>query len=654
MDQEARNLREIIIKLNNWTKAYDEGHPIVSDKEWDSLYFNLEKIEKETGIIYPDSPTQTISYSVVNNLEKVEHNHPMLSLAKTKEPKEVASFVRGHDWCGMFKMDGLTCSLTYKNGKLTNAETRGNGIIGEDIFYNAWVMKSIPHYIPTNEEEIVIDGEVICTLPDFEEFKNEYKHPRNFASGSIRLLDSKESAARNLTFVAWDLVKGCEDIDFFFWRLEKLDEWGFITVPRVGDAETVDDAIEILNNMRTERPGGEYPIDGYVFRFESQKYYNSLGNTDHHFRGAIAYKFYDDEYETELINIEWSMGKSAVLTPVAIFKPIEIDGTIVERASLHNFSIMRETLGDYPDQDQKIWVIKSNQIIPQITRAIKNDIPHDHTLSCFPNICPYCGEATELRESDSGVLNYYCSNSSCNGKLANRIDHFCGKKGLDIKGISLATIRKLINWGWLNGLTDIFKLDRYRTEWVSKTGFGEASVGKILDNIDESRSGVLLQNFISALGMPLVGKTVAKAITKYYSTWGDFREAIGTDWTEFEGFGPEISKAINNFDYTEADEIAEMLTFAEDQPSESQDQIAVLKGITFCITGKLKDFKNRDELKADIESKGGKVVGSISSKVNYLINNDFNSTSAKNKAAKELNIPIITEAEYVILKIFPE
>lgn len=645
MIQEAREIRELIDKLNNWTQKYDEGNPIVSDIMYDAEYFKLQRLEKETGIIYPDSPTQSISYTIVNNLEKAEHNHLMLSLDKTKDPKEVASFVKGYDWCGMFKMDGLTCSLLYEDGKLVKAETRGNGVVGEDVTHNAIVMSSIPKEIPI-KETVVVDGEVICTREDFEKFKDVYSNPRNFASGSIRLLDSKGSAARNLTFVAWDLVKGCEDIDFFFWRLEKLDEWGFITVPRVGDAETVDDAIEILNSMRTERPYEEYPIDGYVFRFESQKYYNSLGNTDHHFRGAIAFKFYDDEYETELIDIEWSMGRTGQLTPVAIFKPIDIDSTIIERASLHNFSIMRETLGDYPDQDQKIWVIKSNQIIPQITRAIKNDIPHDHTLSCFPNLCPYCGEPTELRESESGVLNYYCTNSSCIGKLSNRIDHFCGKKGLDIKGISLATIEKLINWGWLNGLTDIFRLNEHKAEWVAKPGFGAASVEKILNNIDAAKCGTQLSSFISALGIPLVGRTVAKEIVKYYPSWESFKTAVGGDWSQFEGFGPEISKAINNFDYSAADEIAKLFTWAESQSSGEQAPVTAIKDKIFCITGKLKSFKNRDALKADIEKYGGKVVGSISKKVNYLINNDITSTSEKNQTAKAYSIPIITEEEY--------
>ena len=645
MDQTARDIKELIWKLNRYTKKYDEGHPIISDKEWDELYFKLQKMEEETGIIYPDSPTQSISYTVVNNLKKVKHNHPMLSLAKTKDIEEIKNFVKGHEWCGMFKLDGLTCSLTYEDGKLVSAETRGNGIIGEDILHNIMVMESVPKVIP-NKETTVIDGEVICKYADFEEFADEYKHPRNFASGSIRLLDAKESAARHLTFVAWDLIKGRDDLDFFFWRLEKLDEWGFETVPRVGDAETVEDTIKILDEINETHI---YPIDGYVFRFESQKYYNSLGNTDHHFRGAMAFKFYDDEYETELKDIEWSMGRTGILTPVAIFKPIEIDGTIVERASLHNVSVMIETLGERPEQNQHIWVIKSNQIIPQIVRAAKNDIPHDHILPGTPMYCPCCGKETKLIWSDTGVANLYCTNSACEGKLSNRIDHFFGKKGLDVKGISLATIDKLINWGWVNGIRDIFELDRYKAEWVSKAGFGQASVGKILDNINASKNGVQLYKFISAIGIPLIGSTVAKEIVKYYPTWTEFRAAIGSNWYEIEGFGPEMDRAINNFDYTEADDIASLLTFAEDQPSDTQTQSAAIKDKVFVVTGKLHSFKNRDALKADIEANGGKVTGSVSSKTNYLISNE-DSSSAKSIKAKELGVTVITEDEYLTMR----
>ena len=662
MSVEIYKIKELIKKLNYYTELYDKGIPEISDKEWDSKYFELEKLEKETGIIYPDSPTQKITFKTVSELNKVKHNHPMLSLDKTKNIKELESFINkpsykeANGWCAMFKMDGLTCSLHYINGKLVSAETRGNGIEGEDITHNALVVNNIPKIIPTNEE-IVIDGEIICDYINFSQFEKDFANPRNFAAGSIRQLSNKEVASRNLSFIAWDLIKGCEDIDFFFWRLEKLDEWGFTTVPRIGDAETIEDAIDFFDNARKEDfTWSKYPIDGYVFRFQSQKYYNSLGSTDHHFRGAIAYKFYDEEYETTLKNISYDVSRTGILTPVAVFEPINIDGSIVERASLHNMSIMKETLGETPYYGQHIWVIKANQIIPQIRRAIKKDYGDIIAAGgCtvglggdYGVLCPICGGLTEIRTSDTGVDVLYCTNDNCEGKLAQRIDYFCGKKGLDIKGLSRKTIEKLIDWGWVNEVSDIFKLERYKTDWISREGFGTASVGKILNNIDASTCGVQLSSFISALGIPLVGRTIAKEIIKYYSSWEDFKAAVGGDWTQFEGFGPEISKAINNFDYTEADKIAEMLDFAQPEVQNEVTPTAAIKDKIFVITGKLS--RKRDEIKAEIESLGGKVTGSVSSKTDFLICNDKNSTTGKSADAKKLGIPVITEDEYLKMK----
>lgn len=642
-------IRSLIAKLNQSTKLYDKGTPIISDYEWDDMYRKLEELEDESGIIYPISPTQSIHFEKVSQLNKKEHNHPMLSLDKTKDVEVVKDFVKGHDWCAMFKLDGLSCSLTYENGILVGAETRGDGIIGEDILHNAKVVKNIPQTIPV-EGTIVVDGEIVCLYSDFEPFKEEYKNPRNFAAGAIRLLDSSESAARNLSFIAWDLIKGEEDIDFFFWRLEKLDDWGFATVPRIGDAETVDDAIEFLDEKAKVNT---FPIDGYVFRFESQKYYESLGRTEHHFNGAIAYKFYDEEHETRLKNIDYDVSRNGVLTPVAVFEPIEIDGSIVERASLHNMSVMEETLGAYPYIGEPIWVIKANQIIPQITKAIKKDygtivanggvtvgLGGDHGV-----LCPICGGLTEIRTSESGVKSLYCVNEHCEGKLAQRIDHYCSKKGLDIKGLSRATIEKLIDWNWIQSIKGLYELDVYKTRWTQKSGFGLASVNKILTAIEESKKDVDLANFIAALGIPLVGKTISKEIVKYYDTWEDFRAAVGSDWSEFDGFGTEISNAINSFNYEEADEIAELLSF-EAASKEAPSADNKIFGQTFVITGKLNLNKNRDALKAKIESLGGKVTGSVSSKTNYLINNDLTSTSAKNKKAKELGIPIISEEQF--------
>ena len=649
-------IRTLINELNRLTTLYDAGTPAISDEEWDKIYFELQKKEKETGIIYPDSPTQKIHFETVSQLNKVTHSSPMLSLDKTKDPNEVYNFLKGHDWFGMFKMDGLTARITYLNGKLAKAETRGNGEEGEDITHSIVAINSVPLVIPTNEPIIEIDGEIICTYENFKPFANEYKNPRNFASGSIRQLNAAETALRNLTFVAWEFVTGEEDIDFNFWRLEKLDDWGFTTVPRVGDIETVDDTIKYLDELKAE---GLYPIDGYVFKFESRSYGKELGRTDHHWRNAIAFKFYDEEYETELLDIEFDVSRNGVLTPVAVFKPIDIDGSEVSKASLHNISVMVDMLGNYPDLYQPIWVCKKNQIIPQITRSIKNNIPHDHNIfnSTQWIACPICGGQTKVIESDTGVKTLICDNPECEGKLAQRIDHYCGKKGLDIKGFSRKTIEKLIDWGWVNELGDIYNLEQYRTEWESKTGFGKASVNKILNTISAEGRCPKLDAFISALGIPLVGRTVAKTIAKEFSSWQEFRDYIDTDdcfFDVFDGIGEEINNSIKNFDYTEADKIvAEELTF--EQPEVQNDNstpAAAIKDKVFCTTGKLisGQFKNRDELKADIEANGGKMVSSMSSKVDYLITNIPDSGTAKNKKAQELGIKIITEEDYINMK----
>ena len=380
----------------------------------------------------------------------------------------------------------------------------------------------------------------------------------------------------------------------------------------------------------------------------------SLGATAHHFRDAIAWKPAMTTYSSRLRYIDWTMGRTGVLTPVAVFDPIDLDGSIVERASLHNISIMKEVLGDYPYDGEKIWVIKSNMIIPQITRADKRD--YGDIIAAggvtvglggdYGVLCPICGGFTSIKISESGVETLYCDNEECPGKLAQQIDHFFGKKGLDAKGISKATIDKLIDWGWVSSIYDMFDLHLHKDEWIKKPGFGEKSVTKIIDSISDSRY-CSLDKFISAIGIPLVGQTIAKEIVKYYSTWEDFMDAIGGDWSEFEGFGPEISNSINEYDYTEAKKIAEILQiqYIEEKPAEIIE--SPVKGKTFVITGKLNHFSNRDALKSNIEVFGGKVAGSISSKTDYLINNDINSTSSKNIKAKQLNIPIITEDQYL-------
>lgn len=355
--------------LNEWTKAYDEGHPMVSDKEWDDWYFEVVEYEREyPECIWEESPTQKINYQVVNELKKVKHNHPMLSLNKTKDIEEVKSFIGDKDYIVMAKMDGLTCSLHYEGGKLVSAETRGNGEIGEDITHNAMVIPSIPKRIPI-KDSFTIDGEIICTYANFHNWCHDYKNPRNFAAGSIRLLDSKECKERDLTFVAWDIIDS--DISLLCNKLDYLDCMGFTVVPYLYNDELNNDIEKLMNSVKDSAELLSYPIDGLVIKYNWVNDYELAGRTDHHFKGGIAYKFYDETYETKLKWIEWSMGRTGVLTPVAIFEPIDIDGSTVERCSLFNLSVLEEKLGK-PYVGQKIWVCKRNMIIPYIERAEKS------------------------------------------------------------------------------------------------------------------------------------------------------------------------------------------------------------------------------------------------------------------------------------------
>ena len=652
---EKWTIRSLIDELNRLTKLYDAGHPEISDKEWDDLYFKLQEMEMETGIIYPDSPTQKIHFEKVSELKKVKHNHLMLSLNKTKNIENIESFIKGHDWIIMAKMDGLTCSLHYLDGNLISAETRGNGVEGEDITHNAMVIPSIPKKIE-RKEDIVIDGEIICTYDNFEFFKNEYKNPRNFASGSIRLLDSKECAKRNLTFVAWDVIKGGK-YKYLSNNLSALRSYGFEVVPMFinGDGTDLTPIESYINSIKKMSKEFSYPIDGVVFKYDTISDYNATGYTDHHFKGGLAYKFYDETYETNLKNIEWTMGRTGVLTPVAVFNPIDIDGSTVERASLHNVSIMHETLGDCAYIGESLQVAKMNMIIPQIIEAgpkynyeeivALKKIP----ANCVVEKCPYCGYPITYKKSEGNVINAYCENKLCEGKLVNKLDHFCGKKGLDIKGLSKATLSKFIEWGWVEKIEDIYHIsETHRSDFILKPGFGIKSVTKILNAIENSKH-TTLDAFISAIGIPLIGRAVAKDLINYFETYEDFRNAVNDDNYNFSmlnNFGEEMNKSIKNFDYAEADRISKLLIF--ETPVVNNIQINnSLTGKTIVITGKLTTFKNRAELKAVIESHGGKVSDSISGKTDLLINNDVNSTSSKNKAAKARNIPIVSELDFM-------
>lgn len=637
MVMELSKIKELVEKLNYYTKLYDEGRPEISDKEWDDMYFELQKIERESGIYLEDSPTQRVNFQVVNKLNKVEHNHPMLSLDKTKDTNEIQKFIYNNDYIAMAKMDGLTCSLKYVNGKLVSAETRGNGLVGEDILHNALQVRNIPKRIDF-QDELVVDGEIICTYENFKEFESEYKNPRNFASGSIRLLDSKESSMRRLSFIAWDCITGLEDIEKLSTKLLKLNTLGFTVVPFMAGEYSIDDTISTIQSIAQE---AGYPIDGIVYKYDIVSEYEAAGKTDHHFKGGLAYKFYDEEYETILRDVEWTMGRTGVLTPVALLEPINIDGSEVSRASLHNISIMDELGIRY--QDTKVMVYKANMIIPQISRVL----PYEGEIASLinvPAVCPICGEPTIIK-GENGVRVLYCSNPSCEGKLINRLDHFFGKKGLDAKGLSKATFEKLIDWGWVESIKDVFKLQKHKKEWEKMQGFGEKSVEKILQAIEDCKS-CSLEAVISAAGIPLIGRTVGKDLSKRFGSYTEFREAVesGFDFTSFSGYGWEMHKAISDFDYSELDYIVD--NYLQIKENKKEENELKLKDLTFCVTGKVHIWKNRDSLSALIESLGGKVTGSVSKNTNYLINNDINSTSAKNKKAQELGIPILSEEDF--------
>lgn len=617
----------VVEKLNEHTKYYDAGIPLISDEEWDNLYFEISKYEEETGFISENSPTSLISYQVVNKLEKVTHSHPMLSLSKTKSIEDLKSF-SNDETILMAKMDGLTCSLTYKKGVLTLAETRGNGIIGENVTHNAMVIDSIPKRLDTFDD-LVVDGEIICDYESFKEFSNDFKNPRNFASGSIRLLDSEECSRRKLSFIAWDLINS--EFNTLEENLNYLDILGFITVPQ--HIFEHDNVVELL---KEECKFLSYPIDGLVLKVNDIKKYKSLGSNDHHPLGGIAFKFYDELYETELEDIIYSTAKTGIITPIAKFKPVEIDGTSVSKASLHNLSIMKDILGS-PYTGQKIRVFKANMIIPQVASAEKREVGNIE----IPKHCPSCGEELVIEKLyNTEVLK--CNNAKCSSKVLYKLNHFIGKNGLDIDSLSVKTLEKLIELGWLASLSDIFMLKNHREEWIELDGFKEHSVDKILNQIPEE---IELWKILASLGIPDVNKSMAKKIVEYFNSEEECIDALlnQDDFSKINGIGKVLADNIKQFDYTEFKDILKHVNIKKKKSTEGK-----LNNLNFCITGSLKYFKNRDELVKVIEDNGGKITG-VSKKLNYLINNDSTSTSSKNKKANEFNIPIITEEEFLDL-----
>lgn len=645
-------IRDLIKSLNEASDAYyNTGNPIMSDSEWDSLFDQLKYLEKETGIVYPDSPTQTVGYEVKSELKKVVHTIPMLSLDKTKSVADLNSFKGKHDAILSLKLDGLTCRLTYKDGKLWRGETRGNGEIGEDITHNVQHIVNIPQSIPY-KDTYEIDGEIIITYDDFAKINanlpedSKYKNPRNLASGSVRQLDSKVSAERKLKFVAWKPVSESGSYEY---QLRKADRLGFTIVPYVSFSENEDvrdDDIEILKEAAEV---ASYPIDGLVIAYDDITYGNSLGRTGHHFKSGLAFKFGEEEAESILRDIEWSMGRTGELTPVAVFDPVELAGTEVSRASLHNISIMEKLYPGLWMTELELTVVKANEIIPQIVSVNEpdRDVVVGNAL-LIPDRCPICGSPTEVKtENKSSVL--ICTNYHCSGKKLGQFVQYCSKDAMDIKGLSEATLKMMLDKGIISEYKDLYFLNLSKTRLSQLPGMGSRSVNNLIKAIEKSRH-TTLDRFLVALSIPNIGRSAAKAIRKHMESVSDFMEKweSGYAWSKMDDFGDITERSLNDFYRENSDMIEDLLGILEFDETETIKG-NLLDGLTFVITGAVNHFTNRNELKAKIEQLGGKVAGSVSKKTSYLINNDTESSSSKNKKAKSLGIPIISEDEFLAI-----
>lgn len=638
-------MKELIEILTKASKAYyQEDREIMSDFEYDKLYDELNALEKETGIILSNSPTQKVGHQVLSSLKKIRHESPMLSLDKTKEVNALESFLGNNKGILSYKMDGLTVVLTYKNGELIQAVTRGNGEIGEDITHNAKFFKNIPLKI-SFKEELVIRGEAVISFKDFNIInekltpENQYKNPRNLCSGTVRQLNSEISASRNVNFIAFALVKanGQDFGDDKESRFKWLENLGFECVERKN--VTSANIAETVKEFEEKIPSNRFATDGLVLTFSSVAYSQSLGTTAKFPRDSIAFKWADELAETTLINVDWNTSRTGLINPIAVFEPVELEGTTVERASLHNLSIIENLqlgLGD------KITVYKANMIIPQVAE----DLTKSNNLE-IPAVCPVCGEDTEIIALRDGKA-LKCPNPNCKAQRISSLEHFVSRDALNIEGFSEATIEKFIEKGFIDNYTDIFKLEKYKDEIISMEGFGEKSYTNLIAAIDKSKN-VALPNFIYALGINNVGLSNAKLLCKKCNnSLEEIRKADFETLISIDGFGDVIADSIVKYfgHQKNNDLINDVFNYLNFTATEYNDKDLKLDNITFVVTGDVHIYKNRKELQSVIEKLGGKVTTSVSAKTNYLINNDINSSSSKNKKAKELGIPIISEEDF--------
>lgn len=640
-------IKYLVDRLNEAAKAYyAEDKEIMSNFEYDKLYDELEQLEAETGVVLANSPTVSVGYEAVDELPKEQHESPMLSLGKTKDREELRAWLNGKEAVLSWKLDGLTIVLTYRDGKLLKAVTRGNGEIGEVITNNAKTFKNLPLSIPC-KGEVVLRGEAVISYPDFEKINQEiedveakYKNPRNLCSGSVRQLNNEITAKRNVKFYAFTLVKA-EGVEFENSKLAQmkfLKEQGFEVVEsKTVSEDTILDAVEeFAKKVETY----EIPSDGLVLTYEDIAYGQSLGRTAKFPRDSIAFKWADELRETTLKEIEWSASRTGLINPVAIFEPVELEGTTVSRASVHNISILRGLqlgIGD------TITVYKANMIIPQIAE----NLTRSDNLE-IPKFCPVCGGATRIQQMNE-VQSLYCTNEDCAAKKIKAFTLFVSRDAMNMDGLSEATLEKFIEQGFIKEFADLFHLEQYQDVIVNMEGFGEKSYKKLIENIDKARV-TTLPRVIYALGIANIGVANAKMLCRYFDY--DLEKMMQADveaLSAIEGIGEVIAKAYVDYmsdenNRRQIDRLVKELTIEMPQ---TDGGAQTLEGMVFVITGSLNHFENRNELKDLIEQKGGKVTGSVTGKTTCLINNDITSASGKNKKAKELQVPILSEDDFL-------
>ncbi len=647
MNNKLQIMKDKIEILNQAAKAYyQEDREIMPNIEYDRLYDELVELEKETGIVLSNSPTIHVGYEVLSNLPKERHEKPMLSLDKTKDISALRDWLGSQTGVLSWKLDGLTIVLTYEGGNLVKAVTRGSGEIGEVITNNAKVFKNLPMNI-AYKDTLVLRGEAIIRYSDFIKINNEiedvnakYKNPRNLCSGSVRQLNNRITSDRNVQFFAFSLVKA-DYADYNNSRIAQM-KWlggqGFDTVEfKEVNSESIEQTVKWFSD-RVEN--NDFPSDGLVLTFDNIAYGESLGSTSKFPRDSIAFKWRDEIKETKLVQIEWSASRTGLINPIAIFEPVELEGTTVSRASIHNISIME---GLQLGVGDTIGVYKANMIIPQISENLTRS-----GMAEIPEHCPVCHGETELRQ-ENGVKFLYCLNDDCLAKQIKSFTHFVSRDAMNIEGLSEATIEKLIAKGLIKELADIFHIDQFKQEIIEMEGFGEKSFKKLVASVNKARNTSVVR-LLYSLGIPNVGLSNAKLICRYFKfDWNAIQNAKFSDLIEIGGVGEVMAEAYVRFFADRkkqliVEDLLKELEFEEIIITETEQ---IFENLVFVITGSVEQFKNRDELKELIEAKGGKVTGSVTSKTNYLINNDNLSGSSKNKKAKELGISIITENQFI-------